>query len=151
MIFTTLTSISNILYRNPLPISWKCRKRFSRWYCQEQTDTDRQSCSPIKFLFLVNDPAVDAMEAPQPWGLLCNPVMKVISFFLFSVQWNTVGIKLTGENRSTRGKTCPSATSSTTTFTWTDTGSKPGLRDERTATNRLCHGTAYSHKVVCPS
>jgi hypothetical protein len=48
---------------------------------------------------------------------------------------------LTGENRSTRGKTCPSATLSTTN-TWTDPGSKPGPRSGRPATNRLSHGTA---------
>jgi hypothetical protein len=49
---------------------------------------------------------------------------------------------LTGENRSTPGKTCPSATLSTTNPTWTDQGSNPGLRDGRPATNRLSHGTA---------
>jgi hypothetical protein len=31
-------------------------------------------------------------------------------------------MKLTGENRSTRGKTCPSATLSTTNPTWTEVG-----------------------------
>jgi hypothetical protein len=51
-------------------------------------------------------------------------------------------MKLTGENRSTLGKACPSATLSTTNPTWTDPGSKPGLRGERPATNRLSHGTA---------
>jgi hypothetical protein len=51
-------------------------------------------------------------------------------------------MKLTRENRSTRGKTCPSATLSTTNPTWTDPGSNPGLRGERPATNRLSHGTA---------
>jgi hypothetical protein len=44
-------------------------------------------------------------------------------------------MKLTRENRSTREKTCPSATLSTTNPTWTDSGSNP-------ATNRLSHGTA---------
>jgi hypothetical protein len=44
-------------------------------------------------------------------------------------------MKLTGENRSTRGKTCPSATLSTTNPIWTDPGSNP-------ATNCLIHGTA---------
>jgi hypothetical protein len=48
-------------------------------------------------------------------------------------------MKLTGKNRSTRGKTS-SATLSTTDPTWTD----PGLRGERPATNRLSHGTALS-------
>jgi hypothetical protein len=51
-------------------------------------------------------------------------------------------MKLTGENRSTRGKTCPSATFSTTNPTWTDRGSNPGVRGGRPATNRLSHGTA---------
>ena len=51
-------------------------------------------------------------------------------------------MKLTGENRSTRAKTCPSATLSTTNPTLTDSGSNPGLRDGRPATNRLSHGTA---------
>ena len=31
--------------------------------------------------FWVKGPAADATDAPQPWGLLCNPVMKMISFF----------------------------------------------------------------------
>jgi hypothetical protein len=34
-------------------------------------------------------------------------------------------MKLTGENRSTQGKTCPSATLSTTNPTWTDLGWNP--------------------------
>jgi hypothetical protein len=46
-------------------------------------------------------------------------------------------MKLTGENRSTQGKTCPSATFSTTNPTWTDPGSNPALRVERPATHRL--------------
>jgi hypothetical protein len=51
-------------------------------------------------------------------------------------------MKLTGENRSTRGKPCPSATLSTTNLTRTDPVSNPGLRDERPATNRLSYCTA---------
>jgi hypothetical protein len=51
-------------------------------------------------------------------------------------------MKLTGEKRSTRRKTCPSATLSTTNPTWTDPESNPGFRGERLATNRLRHGTA---------
>jgi hypothetical protein len=49
-------------------------------------------------------------------------------------------MKLTGENRSTRRKTCPSGTLSTTNPTWTD----PGLCGEKRASNRLSHGTAFS-------
>jgi hypothetical protein len=47
-----------------------------------------------------------------------------------------------GENWSTRRKTCPSATLSTTNPTWIDPGSNPGLRGGRPAANRLSHGTA---------
>ena len=54
-------------------------------------------------------------------------------------------MKLTGENRITRGKTCPIATLSTTNYTWTDPESKPGLRGERPATNRLSHGTTFMY------
>ena len=75
-------------------------------------------------------------------GLLCNHVMKVIVFFSFFRV--TGGMKLTGENRRTWGKTCPSATFSTTNPTWTEPGSNPGLRGERPATNRLSHGTDKS-------
>jgi hypothetical protein len=53
-------------------------------------------------------------------------------------------MKLTGENRSTRVNTCPSATLSTINPTWTGPGSNPGLRGERPATNHLSHGTALS-------
>jgi hypothetical protein len=42
-------------------------------------------------------------------------------------------MKLTGENRSTCGKTCPSAPLSTTNPTWTDLESNPGLRGGRPA------------------
>jgi hypothetical protein len=52
-------------------------------------------------------------------------------------------MKLTGENGSTRGKTCLSATFSTTNFTWTDPGSNSGLRGGWPATNRLSHGTTH--------
>jgi hypothetical protein len=45
-------------------------------------------------------------------------------------------MKLTMKNRSTRRKTCPTATLCTKNPTWTDLGSNPGLRAE-------IHGTAY--------
>jgi hypothetical protein len=50
-------------------------------------------------------------------------------------------MKLIGENRRTRRKTCPSATLSTTNPTWTEPGSNPGLRGGRPAANRLSDGT----------
>jgi hypothetical protein len=73
-----------------------------------------------------------------------TPVMKMSSF-LYQVlqvmehQWNEID----REKPTTRRKTCPSATLSTTNPTWTDPGSKPGLRGVRPATNPLSHGTAY--------
>jgi hypothetical protein len=54
----------------------------------------------------------------------------------------TVEWLLAGENRRTRRKTRPSATSSTTNPIWIDLGANPGLRGERPATNDLSHGTA---------
>jgi hypothetical protein len=58
-------------------------------------------------------------------------------------------MKLTGENRSTRGENLPSANLSTTNPTWTEPGSNPGLRGGRPATNRLSHGTALWIHLVC--
>jgi hypothetical protein len=52
------------------------------------------------------------------------------------------GMILTGENRRTRRKTCPSATLSTINPTQIDPGANPGLRGERPATSDLSHGTA---------
>jgi hypothetical protein len=51
-------------------------------------------------------------------------------------------MKFKKENRSTRGKACPSATLSTANPIYTEPGSNPGLRGERPAINRLSHGTA---------
>jgi hypothetical protein len=47
---------------------------------------------------------------------------------------------VTGENRSTRVKTCPNASLSTTNPTWTDHGSNPGLCGGRPTANRLTQG-----------
>jgi hypothetical protein len=54
-------------------------------------------------------------------------------------------MKLTGQNRSTRGETGPIATLYTTNPTWTDPGSNPGFRVERPMTNYLIHGTAWTN------
>ena len=52
--------------------------------------TRRQNVSTVRHLewdsivcFMVKGPAADATDAPQPSGLLCNPVMKVIRFLTF--------------------------------------------------------------------
>jgi hypothetical protein len=63
---------------------------------------------------------------------------KIISlFFIFRSNGATVEWNWQRENRSTRGKTCPRATLSTTNSTCTDKRSNPGLRGGRPATNRL--------------
>jgi hypothetical protein len=77
-----------------------------------------------------------------------TPVMKMSSFFyqvlqIMEHQWNEID----RGKPTTRRKTCPSVTLPTASLTWTDPGSKPGLRGERPATNRLSHGTAEEVKV----
>ena len=52
-------------------------------------------CNHTQVLF-VRGPAADATDTPQPWGLFCNSVMKMISFFVFPcnvapVEWNWQG------------------------------------------------------------
>jgi hypothetical protein len=59
-------------------------------------------------------------------------------------------MKVTGENRSTWGKTCPSATLSITNPTWTDQGSNQDVRGERPATNRLSHGRVMVWNLINP-
>ena len=39
----------------------------------------------IRYFFLLKGPAADATDAPQPWGWLCNPVMKVRVYFCISI------------------------------------------------------------------
>jgi hypothetical protein len=52
------------------------------------------------------------------------------------------GMKIGKGNRSTRRKTCPSAT-------WPDLGSNPGRRDGKPATNRLNYGAAFLFILAC--
>jgi hypothetical protein len=59
-------------------------------------------------------------------------------------------MEFTGGNRSTRGKTCPSATLSTTNPTWTDPGSNLGLHGGRLATKCLSHGTTVINISAAP-
>jgi len=46
----------------------------------------------------------------------------------------------------TSQKTCYSATEFTTNLTWTGLGWNPGLRGDRSATNRLSHGRDLNHE-----
>jgi len=56
--------------------------------------------------------------------------------------WSNGWMILTGEERSNRRKTRPSATLSTTNLTWTDPRLNRCLRDDRPATERLNYGRA---------
>jgi hypothetical protein len=74
------------------------------------------------------------------WTVFFYQVLQLIEH-----QWNEIDRR---KPKYSGGKTCPSATLSTTNLTWTDPGSNPGLRVERPATNRLSHGTAT---LMCKS
>jgi hypothetical protein len=52
-------------------------------------------------------------------------------------------MKMTGEDRSSGGKSCPSTILSSTNPTWTDPETNLNLRGEKPATNRLSQGTAF--------
>jgi hypothetical protein len=72
----------------------------------------------------------------------------LISFFIFPSNGAPVEWNWQGKTDVLGGKTCPSASLSTTNFTWTDPGSNPVLRGGRQATNRLSHGTAFSNFML---
>jgi hypothetical protein len=52
------------------------------------------------FYFVVKGPAAEATDAPQPWGLLCNPLMKLISIFPFFQVMEHRCNEMTGKNLS---------------------------------------------------
>jgi hypothetical protein len=56
---------------------------------------------------VVKGPAADCTDAPQPWGFLCNPVMKMTIFFVHFLvmehRWNEIDRgkpKYSGKNLS---------------------------------------------------
>ena len=62
--------------------------------------------------------------------------------------WSIGGMTKTWENRVI-GIKPPSAILSTTHLTWGDPGSNPGLRGNRSVTNRLSYSTASVCLFVC--
>jgi hypothetical protein len=56
---------------------------------------------------------------------------------------------LTGENRTIRRETCPSATLSTTNPTWTDLGVNQSLCSEKLAANCLSYGMVFDLGLIC--
>jgi hypothetical protein len=79
-------------------------------------------------VFFMKGPAADATDAPQPKAFCATPVMKMSSFFFYQVlqlmeqRWNEID----RGKPTTRRKSCPSATLSTTNLTWTWPGIEPG-------------------------
>jgi hypothetical protein len=64
--------------------------------------------------------------------------------------WSTGAMLVTGENRRTRRKTCPSDIISTANPTWTEMGWKKCLRRDRLTTNSLQNDTKL-HRVTSPN
>jgi hypothetical protein len=92
------------------------------------------------------------LKCSCPWGETVSE-LRPPTGLLFIPRWymsmeSHGGIILTGENRRTRRKTCPTDTLSTTNPTWTDPGANCGLRGGRPATNHLSHGTAHVEVYV---
>jgi len=69
-------------------------------------------------------------------------VLPVRHTFRWRWVWGIGGMIQAGENRSTRVKTYPNDTSSSTHFTLIDLGLKRCLHGERPSLNRLNRGTA---------
>jgi hypothetical protein len=92
--------------------------------------------------FSVKGPAADATDAPQPWGLLCNPVMKTISFFPFvrvmEHQWYEID-----RLKPVSVPLCPPKN-----LIWKDLRSNPGLRSGKPATNRLSYSTTHKRCLL---
>jgi hypothetical protein len=92
--------------------------------------------------FLFKGPAADATEAPQPWGLLCNPAMKMISFLWFSIlmehRWNEIA---RGKTEVLEEEPVP-VPLRPPQIPHGRPGWNLGLRGERQTTNRLSHCTA---------
>jgi hypothetical protein len=137
---------TNFEYYNSLPSN----NGFPGDYCQQISPTDILPICVYTCVFcggwrapqqmLRTHRSIEAYCATLWWRRLVFPVFPCNEAL---VEWNWQG-----KNRSTWGKTCPSATLSNTNTTWTDPGSNPCLRGERPATNRLSHSTAIYMRVL---
>jgi hypothetical protein len=102
----------------------------------------QENIMPI-FLLFIKGPRSRCYGRTAALRLIVQPCDEDEFFFCFSNlmehRWNKID---RGKPEVLRRKTFPSATLSTTNPTWTDPGLNPGLRGERSATDRLSHGTA---------
>jgi hypothetical protein len=123
----------------PMARSFRLRSRAVLWHWSPLCNGGR-SCILTNSFSVVKGPAADATDAPQPGGLLCNPMRKrkmIIICCPFPsngapVEWNWQGkTEVLGEKP-----------------VWTDPRSNPGLRGGRPAANRLSHGTARPYALL---
>jgi hypothetical protein len=125
------------------------------WKFQWETESlEKGLCEALKemtnvmifeFFLMVKSPAADATDALQPWGLLCNPMMKMKMMIIFCplpsngapVEWNWQGKTEEVGEKPVPVPLCPPQIPRGLT-------ANPGLRGGRPAANRLSHGTAFS-------
>jgi hypothetical protein len=122
----------------------KCNRNFL-YFLMKFNDNQCTSSWKMCFFLRGEGPPQQMLRTHRSLKAACaTPMMKMSSFFyqvlqLMEHQWNEID----RGKPTTRRKTCPSATLSTTNLTWIDPGSNPGLRGERPATSRLSHGMAW--------
>jgi hypothetical protein len=95
----------------------------------------------VIFSLVEKGPTVDATDAPQLGGLLCNPVMK-ISFLVFRVMEHRRNESHMGEQKYLGGKPVPVQLCPPQIPHGLTPESNPALRGDSPATNRLSQGTA---------
>jgi hypothetical protein len=95
-------------------------------------------------------PAAGATDAPQPWGFLCNPVMKIIIFCPFPSNRAPVECNWQGKTEVLGEKPVPVSLCPPQIPHGLTRGSNPDLRDGRPVANRLSHGLFnYHYFKVC--
>jgi hypothetical protein len=75
-----------------------CNLQLSKLHTHKHVCVNKSEL-PVVFYLVVNGPAADATDALQPWGLLCNPVMKMRMMIIFCpfpsngapMEWNWQG------------------------------------------------------------
>jgi hypothetical protein len=73
--------------------------QWRRGIISDLTNEQQPKDSLLTKLGVVEGPAADATDAPQPWGLLCNPVMNLFPCNGSQEEWNWQGkTEVLGEN-----------------------------------------------------